>query len=313
MRSHVEPERPRDQESRTLKREIDVATLWSLGGLTWRELAENVWEELAEDRILGRAAQLSFYFLLSLFPLLMIMVALLNRFGFLESALRDGLARLLDTVAPQSASTLVDDALQSIAEGIGAGGTSFGLLIALWAASSGMAAIMSALNYAYEIVETRPWWKRRLVAICLVFALMSLIVMALILIVYGTEIVTALATGLGLGGMLASALRIVEWPAAVVFVLLVFNLLYLYAPNLKHRAWHWLMPGTAIAVGLWLLASYGFKLYVENFGTYNKLYGSVGTVVVLLLWFYITGIAILIGAQVNSVIEFAAANKVRKV
>jgi len=134
---------------------------------------------------------------------------------------------------------------------------------------------------------------------------MVLIIMALTLIVYGGGIAQAIAAGLGLGSTLTTILRIVEWPLAVTFVLLVFNLLYLYAPNIKHREWHWLMPGTVVAVGLWFIASYGFKLYVSNFGTYNMIYGSVGAIIVLLLWFYITGIAILVGAEVNSELEIA--------
>lgn len=288
-----------------------MTNLWNLGGLTWRQLGRNVWAEMSEDRILGRAAQLSFYFLLSLFPLLLIMVTLLNRFAFVESALRGALFKLLNSVVPDSASDLVDGVLQHLSEGISGTGISFGLLIALWAASSGMVAIMNALNLAYEIDESRSWWKRRLVAIGLVIAFMVLIIMALTLVVYGGEIAQAVATGLGLGSTLTTVLRIAEWPLAVAFVLLVFNLLYLYAPNIKQRSWHWLMPGTVVAVGLWFLASYGFKFYVSNFGAYNRIYGSVGAVIVLLLWLYITGIAILIGAQVNSEIEIAA-NKVSK-
>ena len=288
-----------------------MTTLWNLGGLTWRQLGKNVWAEMSEDRILGRAAELSFYFLMSLFPLLLIMVTLLNRFVFLESALRTGLFKLLNAVVPKSASGLVDRFLQHITEGISGTGISFGMLIALWAASSGMVAIMNALNLAYEIDESRSWWKRRLVAIGLVIALMVLIIMALTLVVYGGEIAQAIAAGLGLGSTLTTALRIAEWPLAVAFVLLVFNLLYLYAPNIKHRDWHWLMPGTVVAVGLWFLASYGFKFYASNFGAYNMIYGSVGAIIVLLLWFYITGIAILIGAEVNSELEIAA-NKGRR-
>jgi len=286
-------------------REVAVTTLWNLGGLTLRQLGKNVWAAMSEDRILGRAAQLSFYFLLSLFPLLLIMVTLLNRFAFVESALRGALFKLLIAVVPESASGLVDGAFQHISEGISGGGFSFGLLIVSWAASSGMVAIMNALNLAYGIDESRSWWKRRLVAIGLVIALMVLIIMALTLIVYGGGIAQAIAAGLGLGSTLTTILRIVEWPLAVTFVLLVFNLLYLYAPNIKHREWHWLMPGTVVAVGLWFIASYGFKLYVSNFGTYNMIYGSVGAIIVLLLWFYITGIAILVGAEVNSELEIA--------
>ncbi len=286
-------------------REIAVTTLWNLGGLALRQLGKNVWAGMSEDRILGRAAQLSFYFLLSLFPLLLIMVTLLNRFAFVESALRGALFKLLDAVVPESASVLVDGVLQHISEGLSGSGLSFGLLILLWAASSGMVAIMNALNLAYEVDESRSWWKRRLVAIGLVIALMVLIITALTLIVYGGEIAQAIAAGLGLGSTLTIILRIVEWPLAVAFVLLVFNLLYLYAPNIKHRDWHWLMPGTVVAVALWFIASYGFKLYVSNFGAYNMIYGSVGAVIVLLLWFYITGIAILVGAEVNSELEIA--------
>lgn len=282
-----------------------MTTLWKLGGLTLRQLGKNVWASMSEDRILGRAAQLSFYFLLSLFPLLMFMLTLLNRFDFVESALRAVLFKLLDAVVPESASGLVDGVLQHISEGRSGGGLPFGLLIVLWAASSGMVAIMNALNLAYGIDESRSWWKKRLVAIGLMIALMVLIIMALTLIVYGGEIAQAIAAGLGLGSTLTTLLHIVEWPLAVAFVLLVFNLLYLYAPNIKRRDWHWLMPGTVVAVGLWFLASYGFNLYVSNFSTYNMLYGSVGSVIVLLLWFYITGIAILVGAEINSQLELA--------
>lgn len=265
---------------------------------------------MSEDRILGRSAQLSFYFLLSLFPMLLLMMALLSRFIEGQSALRAGLAGFLQAVGPDAASRLVMDFLQRLTEELGAGGISFGLLIALWAASSGMVALMNALNEAYEIREGRSWWKRRLVALGLTLALLSLIIAALLLVVYGRHGTRIIAAALGVRGAFAAAWQFLEWPLAVAFVLLVFNLLYLYAPNLRHRNWRWLMPGTVTAVALWLLASYGFNLYVSHFGSYNVVYGSLGAVIVLLLWLYLTGIAILVGAQVNSEIERRAAGTI---
>jgi membrane protein len=276
---------------------------WDLGGLTWRELGGRVWRELSEDRILGRSAQLSFYFLLSLFPMLLLMMALLGSYVEGQSALRAALAGFLDAMGPHAASKLVSDFLQRLTEGLGAGGVSSGLLVALWAASSGMVALMNALNEAYEVEERRSWWIRRLVALGLTIALLSLIIATLLLVIYGRQGAQAIAAALRVRGAFAAAWQLLEWPLAVAFVLLVFNLLYLYAPNLRHRKWHWLMPGTVVAVALWLLASYGFSVYLSRFGSYNAVYGSLGAVVVLLMWLYLTGVAILIGAQVNSEIE----------
>lgn len=283
-----------------------MASLWKLGGLTWKELGRRVWGELREDAILGRAAQLSFYFLLSIFPLLLFLTALVGYFLGARSTIRESLIKYLGAVAPESATNLIDATLQEVAQGAGGGKLSFGLLVALWAASSGVLAISNALNIAYEVEETRPWWKARLVALALMFALMVLIITPLLLIIYGGGIAEAVAASLGLGNAFMMAWKILQWPIVLAFVLLAFNLLYLYAPNIKHWDWHWLMPGTVVGVALWLLVSFAFNLYLSFFNTYSATYGSLGTVIVLLLWFYLTGIAILIGGEVNSEIERAS-------
>ncbi len=280
--------------------------MWNLAGLSYSELARRVWSELSEDGILGSAAKLSFYFLLSVFPMLLVLLSLIGDLIGDVAAIRGTLVSYLGTVAPESASKLVDSVLQEISEGMGGGGVSLALIVALWAASSGMAAIMHALNRAYEVEESRVWWKARLVAILLTLALMVLIGAALTLMTYGAQIGEAIAANFGLGSAFATGWEILQWPVLIGFVLLAFNLLYLYAPNIKHWDFHWLMPGTVVGVALWLLASIGFSVYVNNFGSYNVTYGSLGTVVILLLWFYVTGIAILIGAQVNSEIELAS-------
>lgn len=286
-----------------------MATLWNMGGLTWRELGRRVWGELSEDSILGWSAQLSFYFLLSIFPTLFFLLVLLGYFVGRGTRLREGLVGYLAALAPESAAQLVDTIMREITKGASGVKLVWSLLVAIWAGSSGMTAIISALNIAYEVEETRPWWKARLVAIGLMLALVLLMSSALMILLYGGKLGGLLASYFGLGSIFSTAWAILRWPLVLAFVLLAFNLLYLYAPNLKHWDWHWLMPGTVVGVGLWLLVSFGFDFYLSYFNNYEMSYGSLGTVVVLLLWFYLTGIAILVGGEVNSEIE-RASNKV---
>ena len=280
-----------------------------MGGLTWRELARRVWGELSEDSILGWSAQLSFYFLLSIFPTLFFLLILFGFFLGQGSEIREALMGYLGAVAPESATRLVDRIIRQVTEGARGTGLIWSLLVALWAGSSGMTAIISSLNRAYEVTETRPWWKARLVAIALMLVLVLLMSSALVLLLYGAKVAELVASSFGFGSDFSTIWSILRWPVVLGFVLLAFNLLYLYAPNLKHWDWKWLMPGTVVGVGLWLLVSIGFDFYLSNFNTYDMTYGSLGTVVVLLLWFYLTGIAILIGGEVNSEIE-RASNKV---
>lgn len=277
-----------------------------MGGLTWSELGRRVWNELSEDSILGWSAQLSFYFLLSIFPTLFFLLVLFGYFVGQGTQTREALIGYLGAVAPESTAHLVDKIIRQITEGAVGSNLIWSLLVALWAGSSGMTAIISALNIAYEVEETRPWWKARLVAIGLMLALVLLISSALIILLYGGKLGGLVASYFGLGSVFSIAWAILRWPVVLAFVLMAFNLLYLYAPNLKHWDWHWLMPGTVVGVGLWLLVSFGFDFYLSYFNTYDMTYGSLGTVVVLLLWFYLSGIAILVGGEVNSEIERAS-------
>ena len=283
-----------------------MATLWNMGGMTWRELGRRVWSELSEDSILGRSAQLSFYFLLSVFPTLFFLLVLFGYFAGQGTQTREALIDYFGALAPESAARLVDKIIRQITEGTSGSKLIWSLLVALWAGSSGMTALISALNVAYEVEETRPWWKARLVAIGLMLVLVLLMSSALILLLYGAQLAELLASYFGLGSVFSTIWSILRWPFVLAFVLFAFNLLYLYAPNLKHWDWKWLMPGTVAGVGLWLLVSFAFDFYLSYFNTYDMTYGSLGTVVVLLLWFYLTGIAILVGGEVNSEIERAS-------
>ena len=282
-------------------------SLWKLGGLRWIELAKRVWSETNEDDVFGRAAQLAYYFLLALFPLLIFLTATLGMMLGSGAGLRTSLFNYLSQVMPGSAFQLVDSTMSEITGASGAGKLSFGLLATLWAASNGMGAITAALNVAYDVEETRPWWKQRLVAITLTVTLSVLVITALLLVLLGGRIADGLAVHYHLGGFFPIAWRLLQWPIVFAFMVLSFALIYYFAPSLKDQDWKWLTPGALIGVVLWLLVSFAFKAYLHFFDSYSTTYGSLGAVIILMLWLYLTGVAILIGSEINSEIENAAA------
>ena len=280
-----------------------AASAWKLGGLTWRDLGTRVWSQINEDDVWGRAAQLSYYFLLALFPLLLFLTSLLGYFADAGSEMRDELLHYLATVVPAKASTLIGDTVNEITESKGGGKLSFGLLAALWAASNGMGAICTSLNVAYDVEETRPWWKARLVAISLTVTLAVLILSALVLVLYGGHIAERVAGAFGLGDAFTITWNILQWPIVLAFVLVAFALIYYFGPDLKDQDWQWITPGSIIGVALWLLVSFAFRAYLHFFDSYSATYGSLGAVIILMLWFYFTGLAILVGGEINSEIE----------
>jgi membrane protein len=257
-------------------------------------------KRINHDAIFGRAAQLSYYFLLALFPLLLVLINILGYMAQEGTAFREKLLSYLAAVMPRSAIALVRTTLDEISASSGSGKVSFGLLAALWAASNGMGAISDTLNTAYNVRETRSWWKVRLICICLTITLAILILAALGIVLYGGAIGEALAGNYGFGNLFTIVWTIVQWPIALVFVLTTFNLIYNFAPDLRSQARRWITPGAFVGVGLWLLVSFGFRAYLSFFDSYSVTYGSLGAVIVLMLWFYLTGVAILIGGEVNS-------------
>jgi membrane protein len=289
-----------------------MSSLWQLGGLGWKELAKRVWSEVNEDDIFGRSAQLSYYFLLALFPLLLFITAVLGQFADAGSELRQTLLNLLGSVVPQEAGDLIQETINKVEEGSGGGKISFGILATLWAASNGMTAICQTLNIAYEVEETRPWWKVRLVSLGLTVALAVLILSALTLMLFGGHIADYIAASFSFGQVFTWGWKILQWPVVLLFVLVAFGLIYYLAPDVRERRWHWVSPGTGVAVVLWLVVSFAFRTYLGYFNSYNATYGSLGAVIILMLWFYFTGAAILIGGEVNSEIELATTGKPEK-
>jgi membrane protein len=286
-----------------------VASLWKLGGLKWKTLAKRVWADIGKDDILGRAAQLSYYFLLALFPLLLFLMSVIGLLVGEGTGLRHSLFNYLGKVLPGSALDLVSTTVFEVSNASGGGKISFGILAALWAASNGMGAISESLNVAYHVKETRPWLKQRLIAVGLTLALAVLILAALTIVLGGGRIADLLANTYALGGGFTLAWKILQWPIVLFFLFLAFALIYYWAPDLRDQDWRWITPGSVVAVFLWLLISFGFRLYLHFFNSYSKTYGSLGAVIILMLWFYFTGAAILIGGEVNSDIEAAAARE----
>ena len=280
---------------------------WRIRGWRWKTFAKQLWTKVNTDDVLNRAAILSFYFLLALFPLLLFLIALLGSFAEAGTELRHNLLTYLRAIVPVSASDLINTTVDEISQKSSGGKLSFGLLTSLWFASSGMGAIVDGLNVAYDVKETRAWWRRTLLAILLTIALAVLIITALALMFYGSRMAEGIANRYGLGAAFTAAWPVLQWLFVLVFVFLAFQLIYYFAPDLHEQQLRWLTPGAAVGVILWLLVSFLFGSYLNFYNTYSVVYGSLGAVIILLLWFYLTGVTILIGAEVNAIIEQAAA------
>jgi membrane protein len=266
-------------------------------------LLKRLWTRANDHNLLGRCAQLSYYFLLALFPLLVFLVTLLGYFAQAGSQLRETLLEYLATVMPYSAAMLVRVTLDEISAARSGGKLWFSLLAALWVASSGVGAISDTLNVAFNVKETRAWWRVRLISIALTVALSLLVIIALLIVLLGGRLGDAIAVGVGYGNAFTFAWRLAQWPIALVFLFLSFDLVYCFAPNLPHRKWRWLTPGATVAVLLWLAVSFGLRVYLHFFNSYSRTYGSLGALIVLMLWLYLTGMAVLIGGEINSELE----------
>ena len=269
----------------------------SLADIVRRTIAE-----VSHDNCIGLAAQLAFYFFLALFPALLFLVALL---GYLpiDRALTTLLAAL-GPVAPAEMIALLRGQIDELRQGSHASLLTVGILGAIWSSSAATVAIIDALNHAYDVAERRPWWKRRLVALGLTIGLAVFIVAALLFVLIGPDVVRWAGGRFGFASGVAGAWAIVRWPLIISFVMLGVDLVYHFAPNLR-RDWAWITPGSMLATVLWIASSLAFKLYVSRFADFNATHGAIGGVVVILLWFYVSSFAILIGAELNGVIEHA--------
>ncbi len=265
-----------------------------------------IWQKVEADNVFGRAAELAYFFLFSIFPLLIVLTSLLGLVSG-GAGLQLELLRYFRSALPWSAYQLVETTLHEITAGTGGGKLSIGILLSVLSAAAGMVAVIEGLNTAYEVREARSWLRRRAVAIGLTLALSLFTISAMAVFLYGNQLGSFVATHVGFKPLFETAWPFVQWPLVVSFVLLALALTYRFAPNVRVQRWRWVFPGAAVAFLLWLIASAGLRLYLRLFDTYSAVYGSLGALMILMVWFYLFGIAILVGGEVNSVLENAAA------
>jgi membrane protein len=266
----------------------------------FKRLYAKAWDE--ED-LLSSAAQVAFYFAFALFPLLLFLVTL---FGIvLESAndLRTEMFFYLRQVMPGSASDLVQKTIDEVTQNSSGGKLTLGLAVALYSASAGIDSIRIALNGVYNLTETRPFWKTKLLTLFLTFVLAILITIALGVIFYGGKFLNLILSYVNLPIQSPFFLGVLQTVTVLVVLVSTFALLYNYLPKHKKSTWVWITPGAIVGIVLWLALSYAFRLYLDYFNTYDKTYGSLGAVIILMLWLYLTALVILIGGSMNAVLQ----------
>ncbi len=269
----------------------------------WRELLKRTATETRDDDGLGLAAQLAYYFFLALFPALLFLVSLASLFS--DGALIERLVGLLAGIAPEAVVEIIREQLVKLSQVDSTGVLTFGVAAAVWSSSAAMVGLIDALNRAYDVEDARPWWKQRLLAIGLTLGVAAFILVATALVLSGPELGRWAAGLFGLGAAFEWTWTLLQWPLSFALIATAFALIYYFAPDVEQDL-IWLTPGSVLATLLWLLGSYAFRYYVVNFGSYNATYGTIGGVMVLMLWLYLSGLVVIIGAELNSEIEHAS-------
>ena len=262
----------------------------------WIDFARELWREIEDDHVLNGAAALAYFLLLAIFPAAIFVLSLLPYLSIphLEQALSD----LLYQVLPDQSATLLEETVRYVASHKSGGLLTFGVVFTLWSASSGVYAIMEQLNMAYQAKDRRPFWKARGTAILLMLLLVVLVIGSLSLVIFGGVVQSWLASFIGWSRPLLIFFATLRWIIIAALLLLGLAVIYRFGPdaNVKFR---FISPGNLVGATLIALASIGSRFYVSNFGNYSGTYGSLGAVIILMLWLYLTGIALLVGCEIN--------------
>ena len=273
----------------------------------WWATIKRTATEFQEDNLSDWAAALTYYGLLSLFPALIAMVSLIGIFGDPKSTTQS-LTEIISEIGPASAAETFKGPIESITESSGTAGLAliFGIAAALWSASGYTGAFMRASNIIYETPEGRPFWKLRPLQIAVTLAMIVLMALLAVGLVLTGPVVEAIAGPIGLSSTAVDIWNVAKWPVMALIFIFMVDVLFYASPNAKVRGFRWVTPGALVAIVVWALASALFALYVANFGSYDKTYGTLSGLVVLLLWFWITNLAILFGHQLNAERERSA-------
>ncbi len=271
--------------------------------LSWMALAKRTAKEIGPDDLLNLSAQQAYYFFFALFPALLTVISIASFFPIHN--LVGQVVGTLGRFAPHDVLQIIQGQITKISESKQGGILTFAFLLTIWSSSGAMVSIISTLNAAYDITEARPMWKVRLTAIALTIGMALFIVVSIALVLVGPTVVSHFANVLHLGTAFKWAMWVLQWPIVFALVATGIGLVYYFAPDAVQE-WVWITPGSIVATILWVIASVGLKLYIEFFGNYNKTYGTLAGFIVLLTWFYVSGLAILIGAELNAEIEHAS-------
>jgi len=253
--------------------------------------------EFSEDNLTDWAAALTYYGLLALFPALIALVSLVGLFADPQSTSKT-ITDIVTQIGPSSAASTFSGPIQSITSNQSAAGILFvvGLVTALWSASGYVGAFMRASNIIYETPEGRPIWKLRPLQMLVTLVIVLLVAILALALVLTGPIVDAVAGPLGISSTATTIWDIAKWPVMLAIVITIIAVLYYSTPNVKLRGFKWVTPGGIVAVAVWLIASAAFAFYVANFGSYDKTYGTLGGVIILLMWLWLTAYVVLLGA-----------------
>jgi membrane protein len=257
--------------------------------------------EFNEDNLSDWAAALTYYGLLSLFPALIALVSILGLVADPQTT-TEKVTEIVTQLGPESAADTFSGPIESITSNRGAAGVLFviGLVVALWSASGYIGAFMRVSSIVYETPEGRPFWKLRPLQMLVALAMVIILALLALALVFTGPVADAVAEPLGIGDAAVTAWDIAKWPVMLAVVVTMIAVLYYATPNVKLRGFRWVTPGSIVAVVTWLIASAAFALYVANFGSYDKTYGALGGVVVMLIWLWITNLALLFGHELNA-------------
>jgi membrane protein len=283
----------------------DLYQVWTLGGLPLKTLGKRVISEIREDDVFGFAARLAYYFLFSLFPFFIFLAAVLAYVPIPD--LMQQIMTMVNQLVPGAAAEMMQDTVLELVTQPRGGLLSFGIVLALWTASSAVVGIAVSLNRAYGVKESRPFWKVRGMAILITIGIAVLIILSMALLIFGPQLGHWLANSIDAGAAFDIVWSIARWPVVVMLMTVAVALIYYFVPDVEQE-WRWVTPGSVLAVLIWIAVSLLFGLYVENFANYDKTYGSIGAVIVLMMWMYFSAASLLIGGEVNAEIEHAAAS-----
>lgn len=275
----------------------------SLLEFEWKTFFVRLYDKVFDVDVFSRSAQVAFYFAFAFFPLLFFLVSLFGLVLESTEGLQIELFQYLRQIMPGSVFVLVKKTVEEVIENSTGGKLTLGLLITLWSASAGIDSLRAALNEVYGLRETRIWFNTKFQSLVLTLIIIGLVALGLAIVFYGWQLVGISLAALGFRITSPWVLVSIQWASFLVVMLLAVEIIFSWVPNYGKFRWIWVTPGSLVAMALWLIVTSAFRIYLEYFNNYNKTYGSLGAVIILMLWLYLTAMVVLIGGAINAVLS----------